>query len=288
MRTETFQTPGPVRTEIRLGPGEVRLNSGEEGQTIVTLEPLRDNDSTREAIANARIELRERAGEYEVVVDVRDRGRGFSLGRGADVRVEIRCPDGTDVEAKSGSADIEGRGRFGSLDVGTGSGDVQFETVDGEARANAASGDVVIDSVGGNARINTASGDQQLGSVAGDAKLNSASGDVVVRSAAGEVEVNSASGDVRVEEAASSVGVNTASGDVVIGSAVKGRVTLKSASGDMEIGIREGSTLFVDARSRSGEVRSELPVSDAPPEGDAPHVELRANTMSGDIRIARA
>ena len=91
-----------------------------------------------------------------------------------------------------------------------------------------------------------------------------------------------------VREAGSSVSVNTASGDQEIGSAVEGSVTLKSASGDLKVGIREGSTLWVDARSRSGEVRSELPVSDAPPEGDAPHVELRANTMSGDITVARA
>jgi DUF4097 and DUF4098 domain-containing protein YvlB len=288
MRTETFETPGKVRTDIRLGSGEIRLDSGEDGQTIVSLEPLRDNDATREAIENARIELRERAGDYEVVVDVRAGRGGFSFGRGADVRVEIRCPDGTSVESKTGSADIEGRGRFGSLDVETGSGEVQFEQLEGEARVNAASGDVSIESVGGNARINTASGDQQVSSVAGDAKLNSASGDVIIKEAGGEVEVNSASGDVIIKEAGSSVSVNTASGDHVIGSAVKGRVNLKSASGDMEIGIREGSTLFVDARSRSGEVRSELPVSDAPPDGDGPHVDLRANTMSGDITIARA
>jgi hypothetical protein len=65
-------------------------------------------------------------------------------------------------------------------------------------------------------------------------------------------------------------------------------VTLKSASGDLKVGIREGSTLWVDARSRSGEVTSELPVSELPPDGDGPTVELRANTMSGDITVARA
>src|SRR5205814_582321 len=74
----------------------------------------------------------------------------------------------------------------------------------------------------------------------------------------------------------------------VEGSGRFGAIEIKSASGDLKIGIREGSTLWVDARSRSGEVRSELPVSDAPPEGDAPHVELRANTMSGDIEVVRA
>ena len=288
MRTETFQTPGPVRTEIRVGAGEVRLDTGETGQTTVALEPLRDNEASREAVETARLELRERGGEYEVVVDVRDRGRGFGFSRGAEVRIEIRCPDGTSVEAKTGSADIEGRGRFGSIDVETGAGDVQFDQVGGDARINAASGDVVLDSVGGEARINTASGDLQLGSVAGEARLNSASGDVVVREAEARLEVNSASGDVLVREAASSVNVNTASGDQMIGSAVQGKVNLKSASGDMKIGVREGSTLWVDARSRSGEVRSELPVSDTPPNGDGPHIELRANTMSGDITVARA
>lgn len=288
MRTETFQTPGQVNTEIRIGSGEIRLDTGEDGQTVVRLEALRDNDSSREAVENARVELRERGGAYDVVVDVRDRGRGFSFGRGADVRIEISCPDGTSVEAKSGSADIEGRGRFGSVDAETGSGEVQFEELAGDAKVNAASGDVVFDSVGGSVRINTASGDIQVVSVAGDAKINSASGDIVVREAKGRVEVNSASGDVHVDEAASSVSVNTASGDQVVGSAVEGRVDLKSASGDMKIGIREGSTLHVDARSRSGDVRSELPVSDTPPEGDAPHVELRANTMSGDVTVTRA
>ena len=64
-------------------------------------------------------------------------------------------------------------------------------------------------------------------------------------------------------------------------------VNLRSASGDLRIGIKEGSRLYVDARSRSGDVSSELPVSDVPPDGAAPLIELRANTMSGDITIHR-
>ncbi len=286
MRTETFQTPGEVRTQLRLGSGEIRLESGESGETTVTLEALRDNDASREAVENARLELRERGGAYEVVVEVRDRGRGFS--RGAEVRIEVRCPDGTSVEAKSGSADIDGRGRFGSIGIQTGSGDVSFEDVAGDVKIDAASGDIELGTVGGDLRVNTASGDAQISSVGGAAKVNSASGDVIVREARGTLDVNSASGDVIVGQAASSVSVNTASGDQQIQRAGGGKVTLKSASGDLGIGIPEGSTLWVDARSRSGEVRSELPVSDAPPEGGGPHVELRANTMSGDITVSRA
>jgi putative adhesin len=281
MRTETFQTPNPVRLDIRLGAGEVRLEASQTSETTVRLEPLRDNDASVSAVEEARVEQR---GD-EILIDVRDRRRGF---RGSDVLVEVRCPEGSSVRAKTGSADIEGHGRFGSADVETGSGDVQFGDLTDDAKVNAASGDVQIAQVGGEARINTASGDIQVASIGRESKLNSASGDVMVNKAGGPIEVNSASGDVMVREASSSVGVNTASGDQLLGSVVEGKVDLKSASGDLKIGIREGSTLWVDARSRSGEVVSELPVSDLPPEGDAPHVELRANSMSGDITVVRA
>jgi DUF4097 and DUF4098 domain-containing protein YvlB len=281
MRTETFQTPGDVRLDVRLGSGEIRLETAETAETTVALEPLRDNEASATAVAEARVELR----GHELLVDVRDRRRGF---RGADVLVEIHCPNGASVRAKSDSADVEGHGRFGSVEIESGSGDVQFSEVSGDAEINAASGDVQIASVGGEARVNTASGDVQVASIAGKAQVNSASGDVQIREIGGSLEVNSASGDVQVREAGSSVGVNTASGDQTVGSVSQGKVSLKSASGDLKIGIREGSTLWVDARSRSGEVRSELPVSDLPPEGDAPHVELRANSMSGDITVVRA
>ena len=286
MRSETFQTPGETRLDIRLGSGEVRLETAEVQETTVVLEPLRDNDASTAAIENARLELRDRGNGHEVVIDVRDRGRG--LFRNAEILIAVTCPEGASVETKSGSADVEGHGRFGAVEVETGSGDVEFGEIAGEAHVNAASGDVQLASVGGDARINTASGDVQIRSIEGDAKINSASGDVILREVRGELSVNSASGDVLVREAASSVGVNTASGDQEIGSISTGKVTLKSASGDLKVGVKEGSTLWVDARSRSGEVRSELPVSDLPPDGNGPTVELRANTMSGDITVARA
>ena len=281
MRTETFQSPDPVRLDVRLGSGEIRLETSQNAETTVTLEPLRDNDASASAIQEARVEQR---GD-DILVDVRDRRRGF---RGADVLVTIQCPEESSARAKTGSADIEGRGRFSSVEVETGSGDVQFSEVSGEVEINAASGDVQLATIGGRARINTASGDVQLGSVGDEARINSASGDVQIREARNGLQVNTASGDVLVREASSSVSGNSASGDQTIGSVSQGKVELKSASGDMKIGIREGSTLWVDARSRSGDVSSELPVSDLPPEGDAPHVELRANSMSGDITVVRA
>jgi DUF4097 and DUF4098 domain-containing protein YvlB len=104
----------------------------------------------------------------------------------------------------------------------------------------------------------------------------------------GEASLRSASGDVRVEEAADSITIQTASGDQRIGVATVGRVTLQSASGDQMVGIRRGSAVHLDVRTMSGDASSELEVRDQRPADDAPLVELRATSMSGDIRIHRA
>ena len=53
MRTETFQTPGEVRLDVRLGSGEIRLEAADTTETTVTLEPLRDNEASATAVRSA-------------------------------------------------------------------------------------------------------------------------------------------------------------------------------------------------------------------------------------------
>jgi hypothetical protein len=77
------------------------------------------------------------------------------------------------------------------------------------------------------------------------------------------------------------------SGDVRVQRAASGSVHLRSMSGDLQAGIARGATLFVDATSASGSVRSELHVSESGPGGPA-DVEVRATSLSGDIALVRA
>jgi hypothetical protein len=63
---------------------------------------------------------------------------------------------------------------------------------------------------------------------------------------------------------------------------------MQSASGDQAVGIRRGSRVHLDVRTMSGETRSDLEIEGAPPVGDGPEIDLRATSMSGDIRILRA
>jgi hypothetical protein len=80
----------------------------------------------------------------------------------------------------------------------------------------------------------------------------------------------------------------TASGDLVVGAIAEGGLDLKSASGDMRIGIAAGSRFHVDARSLSGETSSDIEVLGAETTVEGPLVELKATSMSGDIRLTRA
>jgi hypothetical protein len=84
--------------------------------------------------------------------------------------------------------------------------------------------------------------------------------------------------------------VNTASGDIDLRRVVSGEVKVNSASGDVVVGVAQGSRLWVDAQSLSGDTSSELELeSGVPVETDeGPLVELRAVTMSGDISVRRA
>jgi DUF4097 and DUF4098 domain-containing protein YvlB len=117
--------------------------------------------------------------------------------------------------------------------------------------------------------------------------VNTASGDVEVGRLQGAGKVRAASGDISIFEADASLKVQTASGDVEIESVREGDVVLQTASGDIAVGIKQGSKLWIDAKSMSGETSSELDIGDAPTDGEGPLVEVRATAMSGDIRVKR-
>lgn len=266
MRRETFSTPGQVTLIVRVPSGMIDLETDfeESGETIVELE------ASSEIEEQARIESRERRDGHEVLVQTREEGLRGLFKRNGDVRLRVTVPPGAEVEVSTASADVKGRGPFGRVSVDTASGDVRFEHVGGEGKVNSASGDV------------------SLSRVEGDLKVNTASGEVDVDWLGGEGTVRAASGDITVGEAEKSLKIQTASGDQEVRSVQQGDITLQSASGDIDVGIKRGSKVFIDAKSMSGETRSDLEVGESIPDSDGPLVEIHATAMSGDITVRRA
>jgi hypothetical protein len=283
MRSETFQTPGPVRLDLELPAGSIEIETSTTDETHVELEALSDREQLQEMVEAARIEAVRRGDGHEVIVEVRTRhGVWVSFSKGPDIRLgspelrlRVACPAGTELEIRTKSADVNARGDYGTVDVKTASGDTTVEHVAGDARIKSASGDAHFETVDGSLDVKSASGDLHAGSVARASNIQLVSGDVHIREAYDGISTNTVSGDQRYE------------------AVLKGRLDLRAISGDVTVGIRRGSRVFIDANTVSGSTSSEFELSDAPQEApaaaeDSPLVEVYAKTVSGDVRIERA
>jgi hypothetical protein len=261
-------TPGEVHLRLRLSAGWIRITTRESDQTQVEVIPLRDDPSSVEAAAAVREDLRQHGDRYEVTVEAPERGqRFFHFGRDPQLGFEITAPVGTSLSASVASADVSGAGSFGDIDVKSASGDISFEQVSA-------------------ATIKTASGDVRLGPAARGADVKSASGDVVLHEIAERLGATLVSGDLEVFGVSGSTQASTVSGDIRITSASHGETTLRSVSGDIVFDVVPGSSVWMDVTSLSGDTSSELELSQESPPAGA-DIELRASSVSGDIRVTR-
>ena len=122
----------------------------------------------------------------EVVVELGSGMKGFgigpawiSFGRTPQVGVRIRCPEGSDVNLATASADLMARGRLGEVEAKSASGDLHVDDVAG-LRFHTASGDVRANLVDGEARVQTVSGDVRLGTVRRALAATLVSGDLTL------------------------------------------------------------------------------------------------------------
>jgi DUF4097 and DUF4098 domain-containing protein YvlB len=268
---KAFDSNGPAEIDIRLASGEIDVDPTLEGRIEVEL--IAHDEESQKLVDEARIELHDHHGRPQLIVDVPNKSRGFSFalvfGR-SGISCRVRCPQGSLLSVRSKSADVRASGTIGGLSVSTASGDVEAHIVEGGVNVKAASGDTRIREIREGVNIQTASGDIDL--------------DIVH----GPVNAAPASGDLSIGEAYDNVSANTVSGDQDHGAVMNGHVSAHSVSGDVTIGVRRGSKVFLDCNTISGDTSSELELSTDAPAGDGPLVEIRAKTVSGDIRITRA
>jgi DUF4097 and DUF4098 domain-containing protein YvlB len=252
MLERTFHTPLPLELEVGIPSGDIEVETTEGEESNITVD---GDDRLLE-----EVEIRQDGNR--VVVAYRGKGKlGFSLSPftlvfGSELRVRATVPHNAGLKVKTASADTHLDGRFGALGVNSVSGDVRLR---GEA--------------GGGANLKTVSGDADLDRVEGDLSAHTVSGDLRIGPIAGSSDVKTVSGDIRLRAVAA------------------GDVRFTSVSGDIEIGIAEGSAVDVDAGSTSGDLSSEVPLASEPVPGDgeaAPTVVLRGRTVSGDVKVFRA
>lgn len=180
--------------------------------------------------------------------------------------VTVRAPAGSNLELRSGSADVSVTGPAGRAIIATGSGEISLDRADGRAEITAGSGALRLGPMLSGLRARSGSGEIEVSSIGGPSVLMTGSGDVWLGAVQADVQVRTGSGDITVADAAC------------------GLVELVTGSGDIRIGVRSGKAAEVDLVSSSGEARSELDLSDQPPAGET-NLRVRGRTGSGEAVV---
>lgn len=272
MNDYTFHTPEPIELYVEVRSGSVDITAIDTAQTTIEV-------SGREP---ERVLVEQSGRTVRIVAERRTR-----LFRDDEVHVVLQMPSGSGLTARVGSVDLATHGEIGDTRIKTGSGEVRLDVQTSATSVVAGSGHVRIDTARGDVRVKSGSGLVTLGTTSGKVAVVTGSGDVVIGHTEDRTEVKTGSGSVRLADADGDVKMTAGSGDLVIETAHRGRVSSKSGSGDLTVGIPPGVPVWADIRTGSGQIRSEIE-SAGEPENGQEHIELRGQTGSGDITLIPA
>ncbi|MGH3775855.1 MAG: DUF4097 family beta strand repeat-containing protein [Pseudonocardiaceae bacterium] len=229
-----FDTPEPISVVIDLAVGDDRITASDRDDTVVEVRP---SDGSHEPDVRAAQHTRVEYTTGRLLVTApKQRGLGlFSKIGSIDVTIDL--PAGSHVQGTASIAAFRCAGRLAECRVKTSIGDIQLDHT-GPVDLNTGSGAIVVDHVDGHAELSAGSGRVRLRETDGTAVIKNSNGDTWVGEITGDLRVNAANGDISVDHAQASVTATTANGDVRIGEVTRGSASLKTARGEIELGIR--------------------------------------------------
>jgi DUF4097 and DUF4098 domain-containing protein YvlB len=274
MTHHTFSTPSPIRLDLDNGSGHVVVRATETSETTVEVTGRHADD----------VQV-EHDGDTVRVRPPRPR-LGF-FGGEQSLDITVVSPVASQLDIRVGSADVDVTGAVGQSRLRSGSGDISIEQAEGSVSVEAGSGDLRVGRISGDLGAKSGSGSVTVADVGGTATVVAGSGDVTIGVAGTSTVVRTGSGDLEVGDIAGDVSLTTGSGDLTVRNARGGRLSAKGGSGDVLVAIPRGLPVWTDITTVSGQVRSDLE-SVGQPAVCAPHLEVRARTMSGDVVLTHS
>ena len=300
----------PEDTELKIVLEGGRLFAGHQG-----MDGKNGNGNGLRAYPAIDIDLLVPAGAEPLVTvqtgkgDVRlngiRRAQAVRTGKG-DVSVSGTV---NDLQINSGAGDVSVSGCGGALGIHTGAGDVAVSACQASVTAKTGRGDISIDELIGVLEINTGSGDVRVGNwqtsdtgAGSTGTIHTGSGDISVGKAhAGSLQVQTGRGDCNLRQLwLGKLDANIGSGDLAVsGDPGTGHWQIKTGKGDIVLKLPGGASARVEAATRHGDIRSDLPqvkVGRPGPAsqhggrtiivlGDEPRAEVTLETGKGDIAV---
>jgi DUF4097 and DUF4098 domain-containing protein YvlB len=277
----TFDTPDPISVTIELGVGDVLISASDRSDTVVEVRPTDPSDN-----ADTKAAERTRVNFSHGALSVTGPKQRGLFGKAGSVDVMIELPAASTVRARSQAASVRSEGQLGDCTITNSVGHVRLART-GALELSTGGGDVTVEHVAGDAEVSTGTGRIRIGKVDGTATIKNSNGASWVGEISGNLQLKASNGDIAVDRAGSGVEAKTANGDVRVGEVVRGTVELQTATGHVEIGIREGTAALLDVRSSYGRIENALETTEGPGQSDEV-AEIRARTSFGDIAIRRS
>ena len=274
----TFVTPGPIAATVEVAGAQVRVTASDRTDTVVLVEPI-DKASRSDVKVADKTKVDFADGQLSVKTTV-------SGDKNGSIVITIDLPVGSSLAAYLAHSSVHVDGPVGQCELHLASGQVQLDLIDA-LQANIASGEVAIGHIGGRADIDGGAFALRIGEVKGTVGLSSSGGQAWIGHASADLDLSSGSGEFDIDRADGSITATTASGAIRIGRLTRGQAKLTNGSGNIEIGISEGTTADIDAHSERGAVRNSVPPPQDPATSDN-KVAVHARTRHGDIIIHRA
>jgi len=291
----SLKVSGHVELEVTTGSGSITVRSGDAG-TVSVHATIRVRDDW--SGGNAEEKVRKLESNPPIVQN----GNSIRIGniedpelrRNVSISYEVITPAETTLNSKTGSGNQSIEGLRGAVEAGTGSGGLVIRNVGGELRANSGSGNIELASIGGKVRANTGSGSIRANGLAGAVVGDTRRGNVrLQQTAPGDVKVRTGSGSVEPENVHGALSVQTGSGTITVQGEQTGEWRLEAGSGTINVHLPSQAAFEVSARTRSGSISVEQPVT---VQGTIGRHELRGKvrgggalldlrTGSGNIRI---
>jgi hypothetical protein len=275
----TFDTAGPVTATVEVAGAQVRVTASDRTGTTVLVEP-RNPASRKDVTVAGKTKVDLADGQLTV--------KTITPGdKSGSVAITIDLPAGSSLAAYLAHSSVQVDGSVGQCELHMASGRVQLDRIEA-LRANISAGEVAIAHIAGRADIDGGAFAVRIGEVEGPVGITSSGVPAWIGQAAADLEISCASGGFDIDRADGSVTATTASGAIRIGRMTHGQAKLMNGSGNIEVGISDGTAASIDVTSERGAVRNS--VASPSPEGtDASHapVMVHARTRHGDIIIQR-
>lgn len=273
-----FATPGPIAATVQVAGARVRLAASERTDAVVLVRPVNEASPADVKVASkTRVEFAR--GKLSVKTTVAGEKNG-------SVAITIGLPAGSSLVAYLSHSSVHTEGPLGDCELHMASGHVQLDHI-GALQANIARGEAAVGRIAGRADVEGGAFAIRVGEVEGAVWLSGSAAQVQIGHALADLDLSSGSGGFDIDRADASVIAKAGDGAIQIGRLTRGVAQLLNRSGNIEIGISDGSAAQVNAHSERGSVRNSVATKESPGAFND-KVTVHARTRYGDIIVQHA